>query len=68
MIEIAFILAIGILMTIVLLMLLLPILSFSKQQDDNLINKEYSYEWKKIRNSLSKLERNIKENENKKNW
>ena len=67
MIEIAFILAIGILMTIVLLMLLLPILSFSKQQDDNLINKEYSYEWKKIRNSLSKLERNIKENENKKN-
>lgn len=67
MIEIAIILAIGILMTIALLMLLLPILSFSKQQNDNLINKEYSCEWKKIRNSLSKLEKSIKENENKKN-
>lgn len=67
MIEIAIILAIGILMTIVLLMLLLPILSFSKQQNDNLINKEYSCELKKIHSSLSKLEKSIKENENKKN-
>lgn len=68
MIEIALILTIGILMTIVLLMLLLPILVFSKQKNDNLINKEYSFEWKKIRNSLDKLEKSIKENENKKNW
>ena len=68
MIEIALILAIGILMTIVLLMLLLPILVFSKHQDDNLINKEYSCEWKKIHNSITKLEKSIKENENKKNW
>lgn len=67
MIEIALILAIGILMTIVLLMLLVPILSFSKHQDDNLINREYSCEWKKIHNSLAKLEKSIKENENKKN-
>ena len=67
MIEIALILTIGILMTIVLLMLLLPILVFSKQKNDNLINKEYSFEWKKIRNSLDKLEKSIKENENKKN-
>ena len=68
MIEIALILAIWILMTIVLLMLLLPILVFSKHQNDNLINKEYSYEWKKIHNSIAKLEKSIKENENKKNW
>lgn len=67
MIEIALILAIGILMTIVLLMLLLPILSLSKQKNDNLINKEYSCEWKKIHSSLTKLEKSIKENENKKN-
>ena len=66
MIEIAIILAIGILMTLLLLMLL-PILVFSKQQNDNLINKEYSCEWKKIHNSLTKLEKSIKENENKKN-
>ena len=67
MIEIAIILAIGILMIIVLLMLLLPILVFSKHQDDNLINREYSCKWKKIHNSLAKLEKSIKENENKKN-
>ena len=67
MIEIALILAIGILMTLVLLMISMPILVLNKQQDDKPINKEYSCEWKKIRNSLSKLERSIKENENKKN-
>lgn len=67
MIEIALILAIGILMTIALLMILLPILVFSKHQNDNLINKEYSCEWRKIHNSIAKLEKSIKENENKKN-
>lgn len=67
MIEIAIILAIGILMTLVLLILLLPILVFSKHQSDNLINKEHSCEWKKIHNSLNKLEKSIKQNENKKN-
>ena len=70
MIEIAIILAIGILMTIVLLMILMPLLVFSEQQDNHQINKEHLYEWKKIQNSITKLEKSIKENkknENKKN-